>query len=242
MRVPVWAYDLARGFWDAVGEEEGFPRELEDAIESAYPLTVKRLARLTLGSLREWLESLGIPVNSSPDRPLCGFLAANRGSAILFVDANDAPDEQRYSLAHELAHFLRDVWRPRQRIGRVLGEAGKSVSDGCRPASQDERLAAALEGIDLAVHVHLLPRDADGRPATAVIADAEESADVLAFELLAPATHLAGRAVSWSTKELVNHLCIDYGMPRREAARYAERLRPPAPRPDAWLEALRASH
>jgi hypothetical protein len=29
VRVPVWAYDLARAFWATVGTEEGFPRQLE---------------------------------------------------------------------------------------------------------------------------------------------------------------------------------------------------------------------
>lgn len=240
MKVPLWAYDLANGFWEAVGKDEEFPRELEQSIELAFPLSVKRFPRLTIGCVRDWLEPLGILVDAFPDRQLCGCLAASRGSAILFIDASDGPAEQHYTLAHELAHFLRDVWRPRQRLVRVLGDAGSAIADG-RRATPDERLAAVLEGVELDVHVHLLARDAEGRAATAEIGDAEESADVLAFELLAPAAHLTSRAEFWSDEELFDHLVSDYGFPRTEARRYALRLRPPAPRPDAWIQSLRAT-
>lgn len=241
MNVPVWAYDLASDFWATVGFEEGFPREFENAIESAYPLTVKRLPNLTLGSLREWLQPLGIPFRSTDDRALCGCLAANHGSAMIFIDATDPADEQRFSLAHELAHFLRDIWRPRQRLTRVLGETGTKIFDGRRGASNDDCISAALESIDLSPNLHLLARGADGRPATMAIADAEESADVLAFELLAPATHLADRAEPWQEAELLDHLGAKYGIPRLEAIRYAKRLCPPPPKVDSWIEAVRAA-
>jgi hypothetical protein len=242
VRVVVWAHDLARSFWDAVGKEGEFPRDLEAAFESAYPVTVKQIRRLTLGVVQDWLASLGIAVDAHPDRALCGCLAAARGNAVVFVDANDATDEQRYTLAHELAHFLRDVWRPRQRVERILGTTGTAVYDGDRVATPEERIAAAIEGVDLGIHVHLLPRDAAGRPATAVIADHEDCADILAFELLAPASHLTqAGADDWPTAELLDRLTHDYGLPRVEAARYAAWLRASRPKQSLWLQALRAS-
>jgi hypothetical protein len=173
---------------------------------------------------------------------LCGCLAAAQGHAFVFIEADDPPDEQRFTLAHELAHFLRDVWRPRRRVERILGPARVDVYDARRPATPEERLAAALEEVDLAVRVHLLPRDAEGRPATEAGAEAEDAADVPAIELLAPAVHLAqAGAAAWPARELIERLTSAYGLPRREAERYVERLRPPAPRPDEWLQALRAS-
>jgi IrrE N-terminal-like domain len=239
VRVAVWAYHLAHEFWNTLGVEEGFPREFEHA--SAYPLTVKRLPGLTFGAIGAWLKRVEIVVNANPDRPLCGCLVATRGQAFLFVDAGDSADEQRFSLAHELAHFLRDVWRPRERVVRVLGAAAAEVCDDRRGATREERVSAALEGVDLGIQVHLLPRDADGRPATDAIADAEDCADLLAFELLAPAAHLAqSGADALPAGELITRLATEYGLPRREAARYVAWLRPPAPQPDRWLRALRA--
>jgi hypothetical protein len=236
--VPVWAYDLACGFWRTLGAEEGFPRTFDQVW--MLPVTVTRLPGLTLSSVRAWLAAVGVRVEARPDRALCGCMVAARGSAFVFVDAEDAADEQRYTLAHELAHYLRDVWRPRERVERLLGPAGTEVWDGERMPTQEERLAAAIEGVDLAVRVQFLTRDGEGRPATASIAMAEESADVLAFELLAPAARLAADGEArWMKEELIERLRGEYGLPRREAMRYAERLRPVPRRVEGWVTALR---
>ena len=240
MRVPVWAYDLACGFWQTLGADERFPREL--ARLWVYPLTVQRLPGLTIASAQAWLATVAAGIDLGPDRPLHGCLVCMRGEATVFIDSDDARDEQRYTLAHEIAHFLRDVWRPRQRVERLLGPAADDVCDGVRAQTPEERLAAVLDGVPLALHVHLLPRDADGEPATVAIADAEDAADVLALELLAPAAHLAqAGADGWTTDALIDRLTRVYGLPCREAVRYAARLRPSPRRPNGWVQALRAS-
>jgi hypothetical protein len=233
---------LASAFWRAVGTEEGFPRELETSFEKAHCVTVKRLGGLTLGSVQAWLAPLGIAVTATPDRALCGCLVARGEQAFAFVDADDPADVQRYTLAHELAHFLRDCWLPRQRMQRLLGPSGTGIFDGDRLATQDERLAAALEGVELVIQVQLWPRRSDGAPANAAIGDAETAADVLAFEILAPAAHLAQRgAGGWSETVLIDRLTNEYGLPRLEAARYAGQLRPRPAQPDDWLKELGTS-
>jgi hypothetical protein len=233
---------LASAFWRAVGTEEGFPRELETSFEKAHSVTVKRLRGLTLGSVQAWLAPLEIVVTATPDRALCGCLVTRGEQALAFVDADDPADVQRFTLAHELAHFLRDCWQPRQRMQRLLGASGTSIFDGDRLATQDERLAAGLEGVELVIQVQLWPRRIDGEPTNAAIADAENAADVLAFELLAPAVHLAQRGASvWNDTELIDRLTNDYGLPRREAARYAGQFRPRPPKPDSWLTELGTS-
>jgi hypothetical protein len=242
VKVPVWAYDLACAFWARAGAQPSFPRELEGAFESAFDVTVKRLPALTLGSIRAWLAPLGIVVQAKGDRALCGCLAAAHGSAFVFIDSDDSVDEQRYTLAHELAHYLRDIWQPRQHAERILGSAATKVCDGDRAPTMDQRLAAALDGISLAFHVHLWERGPDGQPASEAIEDHENCADILALELLVPAAHLGQRgAGAWSEDELLDRLMNDYGLPRREARRYASRLRPQPERPERWLEELRAA-
>jgi hypothetical protein len=241
VRVPVWAHDLAQEFWRAAGAEEPFPRRLADALEATNRASVKYLSRLTLRSAQQWLAPLGIDVDELPERPLCGCFAASAGAALVLIDADDPPDEQRYTLAHETAHFLRDVWQPRRRAAAAAGQGVLDVVDGRRAASTDERLAAALHGIPLQPYVHLLPRDAAGEPATPAGAAAEDAADVLALELPAPAVHLAeAGAADWTTQELMARLVEHYGLPRRQAEHYAARLRPAPARPARWLQGLRA--
>ena len=91
------------------------------------------------------------------------------------------------------------------------------------------------------MRLHLLPRAADGNPATAAIADAEASADRLAFELLAPVAHLVERGTAaWSDAGLATYLADDCGLPAREATRYVEMLRPRPAEVEDWLSELRA--
>ena len=240
MRVPVWASDLANRFWERAGAPSGFPRDLEASIVVAHEVTIKRIANLNVAQARDWLASLRIAFDEAIDRPLRGCLAAHGEAGIILIDANDSPDEQRFTLAHEVAHFLRDHWRPRERVAHAIGVPAVEVVDGRRSATVEERFASALEGVPLTVRMHLLPRDSKGQP-TSAIADAEDSADRLAFELLAPAGHLAEQgAAKWSDCELLNRLISTYGLPAREANHYAALLRPSEPQVDDWIAALRA--
>jgi hypothetical protein len=79
-----------------------------------------------------------------------------------------------------------------------------------------------------------MERDAEGKPATGVLADAEENADRLAYELLAPArlvlsTGLGSRGEK-NRQVLEESLGQVYGLPNRQAAHYADVLLPRRPR------------
>ena len=96
------------------------------------------------------------------------------------------PEEQRLTIAHEVAHFLADYLLPRQRVLQALGAHMAEVLDGLRRPTPAERAAAILSHIRLGAHIHLLPRlgiDADDDWA---VAHAEDRADHLALELVAP--------------------------------------------------------
>jgi len=229
MTIPIWVAELACAFWKTVGEREPFPRNLHRPITHAGLLNVVWLVDLHFESVLKRLRKVGVVCEmNGNDRPLHACLVARDGEGIVFVNYSDAADQQRFSLAHEIAHFLRDYWQPRMQVERRIGKAALQVLDGRRAATVDERLHAVLHSTPLGFHVHLLARQDDGEAAGAV-ADAEWCADRLAFELLAPLEHLMTvhcRTGSISVEEWEVLLRQVYGLPQRQARQYAEILAP----------------
>ncbi len=232
MSAPLWATELADAFWADAGDPGPFPRDLRRPIAAALPVTVVDRPRLTVVGVVAWLERQGVAARvDEPDRPLRACLAAVAGVGVIFLDAADPADERRFSLGHELAHYLRDYWGPRRRASNLLGPAVLEVFDGRRPSSSEERLHALLRGVRVWFHTHLLARDTD--PQAAVTA-AERDADRLAYELLAPAA-----AVRTGGGDLPDRLRSEFGLPPAHAARYAALLYPPPP--PALADRLRAA-
>jgi hypothetical protein len=145
---------------------------------------------------------------------------------VALIDGSDGEDEQRFSIAHELAHFLRDYWSLRRRILNRLGGEALQVLDGERPPTSQERLHALLRDVPLGFHLHLMERDGDGNPLTSAIAQAEDNADRLAYELLAPAEHVLEKSDSIRKPMLECKLREFYGFPSVQASRYADLLLP----------------
>jgi hypothetical protein len=224
MSVPVWCADLAARFWAAAGSPPPFPRDLGDAATGALPLSVIDEPSLSVAAVSRWFAATGIRVPlDEPDRPLRGCLVAWRGVGFAFVEALDDAAERRFSLAHELGHFLRDYWHPRETAVARLGTRVVEVLDGHRPPTRDERLHAILRNVPVGPFTHLLRRDESGRPLSLAERQAESAADRLAFELLAPVAALGdiGRPA-----KLVERLVCEFGLPRAPAGRYAALLVP----------------
>jgi hypothetical protein len=214
MNRPVWVTELAGSFWQLAGTPAPFPRDLRCAITRALPVSVVARPGLTVAGLAGWLVAVGVPSTLGvADRRLRGALVAREGAGLLFVDAADDPAEQRFTAAHELAHFLRDYWRPRARTASALGVGALDVLDGRRPARVGERAQALLRGVRLEYFTHLLARTEDG--CDAAVAAAEADADRLAFELLAPAEDALAAGAD------AGRLAARFGLPPAKAAEYA---------------------
>jgi hypothetical protein len=228
MMIPLWVAELADLFWTSAGMSEPFPRALRRPIARALPLVVVSLPRLRLRDVLDWLRrrAVGRP-RPVTDRALHACLAAWRGWGYVFLDGVDPEDEQRLSLAHELAHFLRHYWHPRQSARQRLGEPILEVLDGLRPPTSAERVHAVLADVPVGFHLHLLDRDDEGLPSETVRA-AEDEADRLAYELLAPAEEVLYRAGQHGRRGLGELLRTEFGLPVAHAARYGEILCPPA--------------
>jgi hypothetical protein len=235
VRIPVWVSEAAAAFWAAAGGPEPFPRRLRGPIaRSAFDVTIKELPGLTARGAARYLAGLGVPWgHGGPNRPLRACLAAWDGAGFILLDAEDGPEEQTFSLAHELAHFLRHYWAPRQRACRRLGEGAAAVLDGRRAPTPAQRVDALLGGVALSLHVHLMERGPRRELLSQATAVAEEEADRLAYELLAPAAAVAGRVAEMagtaSRGRLAEILRTQFGLPAAPAEDYALALLPEVP-------------
>lgn len=244
MSVPPWVAGLTYAFWADAGSVEPFPRGLRRSVARALPVSVVLLPRLRLDGVRTWLRENGVacPCDDG-DRPLRACLAACRGHGLIFLDGTDGEDEQRFSLAHEVGHFLRHYWLPRRRACQSLGTRVAEVLDGERPPTERERLHALLKDVPLGFQLHLMRRGPRREMVNAAVAQAEEEADRVAYELLAPAAEVLARTRTIQgaagRDRLVELLQAEFGLPREQADDYGRLLLPPV-RTDPLLRRLRS--
>ena len=209
-----------------------FPRNLLKEVSLGLPLAVTSLPGLSTQRIRDWLADREIhhPV-SERNRLLHGCLVAQSGHGFVFVDADDDECERRFSLAHEVAHFVLDHLLPRIRALQCLGERIRPVLDGERLPTHEEMFSAVLERVRLGLRVHLMSRDGRGGVCSWEVEDSEQRADQLAFELLAPA-ELAVVALRdrdrptglLGEEEGTERIARDFGLPNPVANDYVRLL------------------
>ncbi len=185
--------NTALEFWALTGGAPGYPCDIKTAITWTLPLEVYAIPQLCVNDVFAWTRRVNLALFiQGRNRRLHGCLIAYRGKGTIFCDADDAEDEQRFTMAHELAHFLRDYQAPRQRAVNILGPSILPVLDGDRSPTRTERLHAVLSTGHLGVMSHVMERPDEGLPTNAVI-DIEDRANRLALELLAPVSKVTAR-------------------------------------------------
>ncbi|MBN9121012.1 MAG: ImmA/IrrE family metallo-endopeptidase [Planctomycetes bacterium] len=220
-RPKVWVTELAGRFWAEVGAPPPFPRDLRAVLCWSQGLHVAEVPNLTLATAAEHFARHGVPCPApAENRPLAGCFGGHLGVGVILFDPTLTPAEVRFTLAHEVAHFLRDYQAPRRKVEARLGSRALEVLDGQRPPTVNERFAGVLRGVAIGCHTHFLDRDRRGRALTDEAREAEEAADRLAFELLAP-FDAANPGASSDRAALVLRLTSDFGLPPAEAAKYA---------------------
>jgi hypothetical protein len=234
MKVPIWAHESATFFWEAAGIREPFPRGLREPIHrSPFDLTIKEIPGLSTATVGRYLARLGPGWTcGGPDRAVRACLAARDGAGFILLDATDPPAERIFSLAHELSHFLWHYSQRRQRLNRQVGDSAIEVFDGKRKPAPAERLRALLSNVPLRPHMHLMDRAPESQILEESVAIAEEEADRLAYELLAPADSVWAKQREIQLADdkrsgLASMLEGDFGLPPGRAAAYSRLLLPP---------------
>lgn len=203
-----------------------FPRDMARDISMGMPLTLVDLPGLTARQAREWMSSrdrsrVGL---SDDDRPRHGFLVSQGGKGLIFFERDDSKEEQRFTLAHEVGHFVLDHLLPRDRAVRALGEKILPVLNGRQAPTPQERLFLMLERIPFGPQVELMDRNQRGKIRRGRVMEVEQRADHLAFELLAPARVVLPQ-VKHAPKERIEELLLSlFGLPPQEARTYAHLL------------------
>ncbi len=228
-----WLKELSERFWSDAGSSTVFPRDIEKAAVHALPVGIISLPRLWISDLACWMEQRGLrcPFEGN-DRPLRGSLLAFGGRGLVIINGQDPDDERRFTVAHEVAHFILDYQEIRKRAVESLGTGALEVLDGIRLATYEERLDAVLSSASIGVHIHAMDRTPGGDIFQGSVLRIEEDADLLAFELLAPAQEVQYRLRSTNTVRSFGEImkCAesllkkDYGLPESAARPYAFHL------------------
>lgn len=237
--LPGWLALVTEQFWAGTTQPMGFPRDLELQILLTHPVAVIELADLRVSSVRPFLGGeADAQLKPLPDRALHACLLALGGIGVVFVNTDDSPEDRRVNLAHEMGHFLTDYASPRARLA-AHDPALVDVMDGLRAPDHAEELGALIADVPLGVQTHLLERDRAGGYRTRSAIGAEDRAEQVAWELLAPRGDVLARSTERSADALALLLRRDFGLPHAVAVAYGRFLATVAGQQgDDWLDGL----
>jgi hypothetical protein len=201
-----------------------FPRDVEFAALS-LPVHVELIESLTLNKINAWLHRYlsWSPSTNGDNRRLRGCLVAHRGHAFIFLEACETIEERRFTLSHELAHFIGHYLAARRLAIARLGPSIVAVLDGDRAPTPAERLSGVLARCPLGIFREVLDRDG-AEPLTAAAYRMETEADAAAFLALAPSADVAGRCKIAGRRRdrdgLLQTLQVDFGLACADATRH----------------------
>jgi hypothetical protein len=220
-------------------ELNAFPRNIERFIVYGLEIPVKRMLPLTIREATQYLCMLRGEAEPTiaplADRELYGLLHVGPPCNIIFVRDQLSDQARNYVLAHELSHFLADVFAIQQLWLKTLPEQKDAIQQ-----------AFAWQKIDAWLELHAFIKGLPARPKTITgrgqtmfpeTVEREIQADLFARELIAPWDAVSPLFQS-SNKAGVSSLMQEkFGLPRRIAASYAIDLeRYLAPPPNAIEE------
>lgn len=218
-----------------------FPRDLAGEVVLSLRLCLAPvpLAHLSSDDVQRWLLQRGMPhAVTGPNRPLHGCLVAQEGVGFLLFDSEDTESEQRFTLAHEVSHFVFEHELPRSQALSAFGKAILPVLNGERLPTREEGLSFVLEQVPLGTQVRLMDRAPSGCIRKGKVAEVERRADRLALELLAPAKLALALLKDVPKEQAGAHLASRFGLPIDVARQYARGLLCRQETPRAFIQEL----
>lgn len=236
--------EIVESFWELVGEQEAFPRMLERSISLALPVALIKLPHLDLTIIEDWLSRRNIQYSFDCDnRAVRGCLTAFGGKGIVFVDGTDTSSELRFTVAHEIAHFLIDYWLPRNKALAKYGVSVLEVYDGLREPSMDERVYSIINGTPIGLFTNLMERKLPGENSNTW--HSENRADKVALALLAPPDVvlreivISGKSFIERREEIISVLKSSFDLPDYVALSYGTDLLKSIGKGPSWTEGIR---
>jgi hypothetical protein len=239
-----YSQEAVEVFWELCGRDYDFPRNIDRVVSLALPLTMIKIPQLNLRAAENWLRQRGVPFHfGCESRTVRGCIVAFAGRGLIFIDADDPEDEQRFTAAHEAAHFLADYWLPRQKALKKFGLAIANVMDGFRKPTAAERINAVIIGTRIGVYTDLMGRDDE--PHNNEVWDIENRADAIALELLAPHDEVVssinlplGGKFAKRVMEVGEVLIKRFGLPVTVSQSYSHSLLKSIGQGPSWMESL----
>lgn len=224
---------IAREFWSKADPVHRQTLDISSAVDEVLPVDVIYLKRLSLAEIKHWLENRGVKTEFEVnDRPLHGVIMIQEGFGFIFVDADDGTIQQRFTIAHEVSHFLLDYQIPRENAMLAIGTEIEDVLNGKAEATRFQQVKALIKGISIQPYTHLTEKSADGSFLNWMNYTSENEADYLALELLAPrsvvikGTIATARRLNYNqfTRKCEEILMENYQIPAEVAHQYAVEL------------------
>ncbi|MBO0939429.1 ImmA/IrrE family metallo-endopeptidase [Fibrella sp. HMF5335] len=231
--VPLLLEETASNFWGPLLAYKVFPIDIDRVVAfSDLPIIIVQLSNLTIRGIQLWIVQNNYPVTfSAEDRLLHGFLLAYEGRGVIFVNGTDPPEERRYTVAHEVAHFLLDHQIPRQRMIRAFGQSIIEVLDGKRPPSLSERIQFVTTDLPSLFSAHHLDNSSLTAYDRHLVWQAEQRVDALATEILAPHKEVVRRlhledGAQWGPclAPIRKLLSETFGLPQLVSQSYAKHI------------------
>lgn len=219
-------------FWKRAGGRSVPPVDIGYAAACALEVAVWPITGLTTRTAVENLRRVGVRCSDTGDeRELHGCIAIGPSGGLILVETRDGDAQKRFTIAHEVSHYMLEVYRHRQRAERRMGNDYVGVLYGSREVTPTERIDAWLNNVQSAPTTHFMDRAADGRYGCGRTLEAECVADRLAIEIIAPRAEVSRaildrrklpfRDLVHAAKRIAER---QFGLPGTVADSYASRL------------------